>query len=138
MKNLTPEMIEKAKIAKSAEELLELAKANGMEITADEAATYFAQLNPKSGELDDDDLDNVAGGAGGCGDPTNKDLFPEGSKMRCKKGPCVCGNNVWIAKYGWGIMAREYISPTCSTCGRESGDYVPNANNMSDNFELIG
>ena len=65
MKNLTPEMIEKAKAAKSAEELLELAKANGVEMTADEAKTYFAQLNPKSGELDDDDLDAVAGG--GCG-----------------------------------------------------------------------
>ena len=63
MKNLTPEMIEKAKAAKSAEELLELAKANGVEMTADEAATYFAQLNPTSGELSDDDLDAVAGGA---------------------------------------------------------------------------
>ena len=63
MKNLKPEMIEKAKAAKSAEELLEIAKANGVEMTADEATTYFAQLNPKSGELDDDDLDAVAGGA---------------------------------------------------------------------------
>jgi predicted ribosomally synthesized peptide with nif11-like leader len=63
MKNFNAEMIEKAKTVKSAEELLELAKANGVEITADEAATYFAQLNPKSGELDDDDLDAVAGGA---------------------------------------------------------------------------
>jgi hypothetical protein len=132
-------MIEKAKAAKSAEELLELAKANGVEMTADEAATYFAQLNPKSGELDDDDLDAVAGGAGGCGDPTNKDLFPEGSKMRRKKGPCVCGNNVWIAKHGWSVTAQgNYISPTCSTCGRESGDYLSGARGMSDNFELIG
>ena len=63
MKNFTPEMIEKAKAAKTEEELLEIAKAGGMEMTADEAATYFAQLNPQSGELDDDDLDNVAGGA---------------------------------------------------------------------------
>ena len=63
MKNLTPEMIEKAKAAKSAEELLEIAKANGVDMTADEAATYFAQLNPKSGELGDDELDGVAGGA---------------------------------------------------------------------------
>ena len=59
MKNLTPEMIEKAKAAKSAEELLELAKAGGIEMTADEAATYFAQLNPKSGELSDDDLEYI-------------------------------------------------------------------------------
>ena len=63
MTNLTPEMIEKAKAAKSAEELYEIAKENSVEMTADEAATYFAQLNPKSGELDDNDLDNVAGGA---------------------------------------------------------------------------
>ena len=60
MKNLTPEMIEKAKAAKSAEKLLEIAKANNIEMTADEAATYFAQLAPKSGELSDDDLDAVA------------------------------------------------------------------------------
>jgi predicted ribosomally synthesized peptide with nif11-like leader len=62
MKNLKPEMIEKAKAVESAEELLAIAKANGVEMTADEAKTYFAQLNPKSGELDDDELDNVAGG----------------------------------------------------------------------------
>jgi predicted ribosomally synthesized peptide with nif11-like leader len=64
MENFNEEMIEKAKAAKSAEELLEIVKANGIELTADEAATYFAQLNPKSGELDDDALDCVAGGCG--------------------------------------------------------------------------
>ena len=64
MKNVKPEMIEKARTAKSAEKLLALAKDNGVEMTEDEAKTYFAQLNPKSGELDDDELDNVSGG--GC------------------------------------------------------------------------
>ena len=64
MKNFSAEMIEKAKAAKSAEELLELAKASNVEMTADEAATYFAQLNPKSSELSDNELDNVSGG--GC------------------------------------------------------------------------
>ena len=63
MQGFNTEMIEKAKKAKSAEELLDLAKACGVEMTADEAATYFAQLNPKSGELNDDDLDAVAGGS---------------------------------------------------------------------------
>ena len=57
------ELLEKAKEAKSAEELLSLAKANGVELTEEEAAEYFAQLN-KSGELSDEELDNVAGG--GC------------------------------------------------------------------------
>ena len=70
MKNLTTKMIEKARAARSAEELLELAKVGGVEMTADEAAVYFAQLNPKSGELDDEladaELDGVSGG--GCGE----------------------------------------------------------------------
>ena len=60
---LSKELLEKAKEAKSAEELLTLAKENGAEITSEEAAAYFAQLN-KSGELSDEELDNVAGG--GC------------------------------------------------------------------------
>ena len=57
------ELFEQAKGAKSAEELVSLAKENGMELTEEEAAAYFAQLN-KSGELSDEELDNVAGG--GC------------------------------------------------------------------------
>ena len=62
MKNLKPEMIEKAKAAKSAEELLALAKENGVEMTEEEAKAYFAELNSESCEIDDDDLENVSGG----------------------------------------------------------------------------
>ena len=82
MKNLTPEMIEKAKAAKSAEELLAVAKEYNVEMTADEAKTCFAQLNPKSGELSDDDLDAVAGGAGGCG----KSNINDGTMVRVING----------------------------------------------------
>ncbi len=57
------ELFEKAKAAKSVEELMALAKENGIEMTDEEGAAYFAQLN-KSGELSDEELDNVAGG--GC------------------------------------------------------------------------
>ena len=60
---LTPELLEKAKQAKSPEELLILAKENGEELTEDSAKAYFDQLH-KTGELTDDELDNVAGG--GC------------------------------------------------------------------------
>ena len=60
---LNKELLEKAKEAKSAEELLSLAKENGVELTSEEAAEYFAQLHT-SGELSDEELDNVAGG--GC------------------------------------------------------------------------
>ena len=58
---LTPELIEKAQLAKSAEEIFSLAKENGVELTAESAKAYFAQLH-KTGELADDELDNVAGG----------------------------------------------------------------------------
>ena len=58
------ELIAKAKEAKSPEELIALAKENSMEMTEETAKTYFDLLNPKTGELSDDELDNVAGG--GC------------------------------------------------------------------------
>ena len=47
----TPELIEKAKSAKTPEELMALAKENGMELTEESAKAYFEQLNPKTGEL---------------------------------------------------------------------------------------
>ena len=61
MKNFNAEMIEKAKAAKSAEELFELAKAEGIDITEDEARKYFEQINLP--DLDDELLDMVSGGA---------------------------------------------------------------------------
>ena len=64
MGKYTDELIAKAKQAKNPEELLALAKENGVELTEESAKAYFNQLNPKTGELADDELDNVAGG--GC------------------------------------------------------------------------
>lgn len=63
----TKELLEKAKTAGTAEELIELAKAEGMELTAEDAALALARLH-KAGELADDELDNVSGG---CGDPNS-------------------------------------------------------------------
>ena len=57
------ELIQKAKDTKSAQELIALAKENGVELTEESAMAYFAQLH-KSGELSDEELGNVAGG--GC------------------------------------------------------------------------
>lgn len=64
MKNLTPELVAKAKAAKSAEELLELAKVNDVELTDEEAKICFEQLHA-NGAVSDDELEAVAGG-GGC------------------------------------------------------------------------
>ena len=74
---LTKELLEKAKGAASAEELLKLAEAENIKMTAEEAGKAFADLH-KAGEVSDDELDNVAGGA--CDDPTcsNDTGTPEG------------------------------------------------------------
>jgi predicted ribosomally synthesized peptide with nif11-like leader len=63
MTNYTPKLVAKAKAAKSADELFNLAKENGIEITEEEAKTYFAQLNANDA-ISDDELDSVAGGDG--------------------------------------------------------------------------
>ena len=57
---MTKEMWEKAKAAKSAEELLALAKENNIELTAEQAKDAFDRL--RTGELPDDDLESVSGG----------------------------------------------------------------------------
>lgn len=60
----TAEQLAKAKAAKSAEELIALAKENGMELTEEEAAKYYTEWH-KEGALADDELNNVSGGCGG-------------------------------------------------------------------------
>ena len=82
--NLTSEIMEKAKQAKSADALLTIAKENGMEMTEEEAKAYYAQLHPASGEIADDELENVAGGgcaAMGIATPY-ENLVNVGSKVR--------------------------------------------------------
>ena len=55
------ELIAKLKEAKSSDEILALAKENGIELDEEKAKELFNQLNA-SGELSDDDLEKVAGG----------------------------------------------------------------------------
>ena len=62
--NISKELLEKAKQAKTAEELLAMAKAENIELTEEQAKEYFATIHA-SGELSDEELDNVAGGCGG-------------------------------------------------------------------------
>ena len=125
MMNFNAEMIEKAKAAASAEELLELAKAADVEMTEDEAAAYFAQLNPKSGELSDDDLDNVAGGA------CQSKEKPFEKKVRVTSGQtCTCGTNIGILK-PYGQYAFDYV--LCEPCDHIIGF----DNGMNFTYEVI-
>ena len=57
---LTKEQIEKAMACETAEELMALAKAEGVELTKDEAEAYMAEL--ADFELDEGSLKQAAGG----------------------------------------------------------------------------
>ena len=99
---MNEEMIQKAKEAKSAEELLALAKENDIELTEEEAENLFDRLHA-TGELADEELENAAGG-GGC---TGPDSYNE-----CPK----CGSHL----IGWTEKQYLLYSKTfykCYSCG---------------------
>ena len=58
---ITKEMMEKAEQCKTADDLVALAKANGITLTKEEADAYLAEMDNM--ELDEEALDNVAGGS---------------------------------------------------------------------------
>ena len=61
---LTSEMIAAAMQCKTADELMELAKAEGYDITKEEAEAYFAEISDM--ELDSEKLKKIAGGIETC------------------------------------------------------------------------
>ena len=78
---ITREMLEKAAQCKTADELVALAKDNGVTLTKEEADAYLAEMDNM--ELDEDALDNVAGGmcySAGLG-----------SNERCNRGGGITG-----------------------------------------------
>ena len=81
---ISKELLKKAKTAKSAEELLELAKAENIELTAEQAKEYFATIHA-SGELSDEELDNVAGGCAGPYQSGDTPLFNSGDRVKYRK-----------------------------------------------------
>ena len=63
---VTMEMIKKAMACETAEELMALAKSEGIELTKEEAEAYLAEMSDV--ELDEAALKNVAGGMSYCDD----------------------------------------------------------------------
>lgn len=55
------EVLKKLKEAKSVEEIIAIAKEDGVELSEENAETIYTQMN-QSGELSDDDLAMVVGG----------------------------------------------------------------------------
>ena len=72
---LSKEVIEKAMACKTAEELMELAKAEGIELTKDEAESYLTEMADV--ELADEDLKKAAGGTSHWRRPVCRAVRPE-------------------------------------------------------------
>ena len=138
MKNLTTELIAKAKAAKSAEELFEIAKANNVEMTEEEAKTYFAQLNA-NGAVSDDELDIVAGGLGCPNDGEESEAKPKlipGQTVRVLGGKICpkCHSNEGVIGYNLTAtnMTGNTLYVACPKCKMKITDYV-----SSDSVEVI-
>ena len=78
-KEISEEIIAKAMACKSAEELMKLAKAGGIELTKDEAEAYLSETGEV--ELTDEELKYVAGGDIGPG------CWTDAQPVRRRRGP---------------------------------------------------
>ena len=105
MNNLTPELIAKLNAANSAEELLEIAKANGTEMTEEEAKKYFEQIS-EGRKIADDDLKAVAGGADSSSSSNTVKIKP------CQN--CGCATGIVMAR-SLMIGAAEIRCQKCKT-----------------------
>ncbi len=127
------DLILKAKEAKSAEEILVLAKENGMELTEESAKAYYEQMH-KTGELADYELDNVAGG--GCyeigGDRLVVTTINSCGRWRCED--CGGGNTgggypalpSHRCKEGGPITQHNLNCGCCKYCSYEKGIWYCN------------
>lgn len=116
MKNFTPELIAKAKAAESAEELWKIAKENNMELSEEEAKTYFEQLNADP-KLNDDELEAVAGGCGGT-------EYQDGDMVRFVDGTtCACGSSTCIVGRAPNLRYGAYLR--CTDCHTIIFDHIP-------------
>lgn len=110
MTNFNEELLEKVKQTKSVEELLALAGENNMEMTEEQAKAYFAQLHPTSGEMADDELENVAGG--GCHSGDGRLVVT--TLYECDHWTCLCGSTKTKGEF----IGHNYAEFCASGCGR--------------------
>lgn len=122
MTQFTPELIAKAKTAKSADELLSLAAENGVNLTPDEAKIYFEQFNTNK-ELADDELDFVVGGSKKCGEEQlTVGALPVGTHVEVVNGNCcpkcssTLGYSRRILKTGEINMLLLEVEIVCGAC----------------------
>lgn len=86
MYEITPEVLEKARKANTKEELLKLAKENGIDMNSEDAEAIFCKLHQSERKLPEEELDSVAGGGdgmGGCNDAVCNIDFMPGEALSC-------------------------------------------------------
>lgn len=117
---ITLEQLMKIKEAKTPEELLALAKAEGVPLTEAEANEYFTRLNPPAGELTDQELEDVSGGGCGGGDAQSPKMRIIGKKLGCRCSQC--GYDCWAPN-----TAKWFTSSTwdCCVCKAQGKSSVP-------------
>lgn len=96
------ELIKAAKKVKTVEELILLARENGIELSDEKAQEYYLRLHPVTRELADEELNNVAAG---CGSP---DVKPPG-KDACPR----CGSTdvfEWIFGVGFNYVCNSCLA----------------------------
>lgn len=117
------ELVQKAKSASSAEELLALAKENGISLSESDAATYFDFLHGDH-ELSDDELSAVAGGLK---DHENKHC-PSLPTPQCTGSGFLCGLDScsqYVETADPNGMPTPYTYPVLCTCNKGHFTDVP-------------
>ena len=108
------ELMIKAKETASVDELMELAKASNIEITEETAKDIFAKFHSE-GELSDDELDNVAGGA--CEADYTGPAFVPGDVVEVGYSNCCKNPNC-------GYRYLEIIGSSLNQKYEEEGEYI--------------
>ena len=131
--NFSKELLNKAKAAKSAEELLALAAENGITLTAEEAEAYFTQIHNEVNSLSDaivavEELENVAGGSQCKGGKTYSSDYPYNLIVTAYNS-CPLWNrpsNDPDALAKWCISCGEHYSKGATLyCQRRTINYDP-------------
>ena len=132
------ELISKAKAAKSAQELFYLAKENGIEMTEESAEAYYDKMH-QTGELADEELDNVSGGQ--C---KNGDKYVVIATMTCEQWKCPdCGGHLYDSIFVSHLhdckngKTKPAYCTNCVYCTYERGLWLCSNTEFWDNQKIV-
>lgn len=110
--NITQEFLDKADAANSVEELISFAKENEIDISEEEAKMLFDKIHAESGELSDDELEDVSGGLRSRGKLIVTAFKKIGTCWKCKK----CGGGINNKLDTHRCPNDNLTTPNCLNC----------------------